>query len=270
MKKTTLLFPILLALASWLVAQPNPQSQAAQDAPSNTTCSFNYSSGAGNTLTSYCLSVNGNIVQFTSPAAYELIATGVVVEGYGVCDLNGGGTSDDVAYFDYANTDSGNWGATVVSALTPTTRKFVRTTADGICELTQTIKQIKANATGAGSVKITMALKNLSGIPRPARVMRVADVDAGADFNDDEFVAERNSSWGADPIDFGLLLTTNTFGSSQGGLVQTVFFGPDPCDYIGNLADAPFVGDGSILHVYFLGTINPGASKSVVMTYRPI
>jgi hypothetical protein len=268
MKKTTVLFVVLLAFSSWLVGQQRTQAQAAEEAPDTTACSFNYSSGAGSTSTAYCLSVNGNIVQFSSPAGYELIDAGSVYEGYGVCDLTEG-SGNYVPYFDYARTDSGNWGDTVVSAPNVTTRKFVRVTADGIWQLTQTIKQVKANATSAGSVRITMALKNITGAPRHASVLRMADLDAGDHLNN-HFVADRNSAWGVEFAGYGLSLTTNTFVFSQSGFVQTTFSGPDPCNYGVNLTDEPFVGDGSILHFYSLGIVNPGKTKTVVMTYKPI
>ena len=247
------------------------QQQAGANAPDTTACSFNYSSGAGENSTAYCLTVNGNIVQFASPAGYELINAGIVDEGYGVCDLNDAGNfADDVAYFDYAHKDSANWNATVVSAPNATTRKFVRTTADGIWQLTQTIKQIKSNASSAGSIKITMALKNLSGTARPARVIRAADVDAD-DYLNNTFVADHNSASGAIFGGYGLMLITNTLSAiNHAGFVQGVFAGPDPCNYGVNLSNQPFVGDGSIMHLYYFPIVNPGATRTVVMTYKPI
>jgi hypothetical protein len=71
-----------------------------------------------------------------------------------------------IAYDDYASTDNGNWGPTTVTSPNATTQVLVRTTADGIWQLKQTVGQIKAGAASAGSVKITMALKNLSTIGR--------------------------------------------------------------------------------------------------------
>lgn len=268
LKKSTLLAAIWV-FSTFLLAQPSPQQQAAREAPDNTTCSFNYSSGAGSTHTSYCLSVNGNIVQLASPAGHELIDVGNIYEGYGVCDLSGG-VSNYVAYYDYARNYSANWGATVVSAPNATTRKFVRSTEDGIWQLTQTIKQIKSNASSAGSVKITMALKNLSGVARPAWLLRMADVDAGNYLNN-QFVSDHNSAWAAEPGGYGLLLITNTLSTiNHSGFVQSVFTGPDPCSYGVNLSEDPFVGDGSILHFYYFPAVNAGATKTVTMTYKPI
>ncbi|MBZ5686043.1 MAG: hypothetical protein LAP86_13505 [Acidobacteriia bacterium] len=141
----------LLAVSTAALAQ---QPQSAAD-PASTTCSFSYSSGPLTTFTRYCLSANGNIVQFDSPSGFEYISNGGPLEGYGICDVN-----PNVAYYDYASTDSGNWGPTTVTSPNATTQVFVRTTADGIWQLKQTIVQIKASAASTGSVKITMALKN--------------------------------------------------------------------------------------------------------------
>lgn len=264
MKSIFLLAVLAVSMVAW-----GQQSQP--HVPDTSTCSFNYGSGSGETSTTYCLSDNGNIVQFASPAGYEMIDVGLIYEGYGVCDLNDPNSIfDDVAYFDYARTNSGNWGATVVSAPNATTRKFVRTTADGIWQLTQTIKQIKANAASAGSVKITMALKNLSGAARPARVIRMADVEAG-DYAHNHFIADHNSASGVEFGGYGLMLIANTLSAiNHSGFAQTTYTGPDPCNYGVNLANAPFVGDGSILHLYYFPIVNPGATRTVIMTYKPI
>jgi len=65
--------------------------------------------------------------------------------------------------------------------------------------LTQTIKQIKATASGPGSVKITMALKNLSNISRNVTLLRIANVNAGPVATNDEFVSSFNSAFGQEP-----------------------------------------------------------------------
>jgi|SRR5208282_2426366 len=258
-------FVTLLALSASALAQPPAQDQAQQNAPATTTCSFSYSSGPITTFTRYCLSGNGNIVQLDSPSGFEFINNGDVVEGYGICDV-----TPNVSYYDYASVDSGNWGATMVTALNATTQVFTRSTSDGIWELTQTIQQIKATASGPGSVKITMALKNLSGISRNVTLLRVANVDAGASPLNDEFVASFDSAFGQEPgASWGLGLTTNTFTYAHNGFVQTVPAGPNPCHYVTNISVPPYVGDGSIGHVYAI-SVPKGATKKVAMTYKPI
>jgi hypothetical protein len=187
------------------------------------------------------------------------------MEGYGICDVN-----PNISYYDYASFDSANWGATVVTAPNATTRQFVRSTADGLWQLTQTIKQVKATASTTGSVKITMALKNLSNISRNVALLRVANVNAGPVAINDEFVASFNSAFGQEPgASWGLGLTTNTFSFAHNGMVLTVPTGPDPCHYVTFISNAAFIGDGSIGHVYAI-TVPKGATKTVTMTYKPI
>src|SRR5436189_4403576 len=136
MKKSIFLV-VLLSISSLLLAQRRTQpplapvagphvtqDQTAKDAPDTTTCSFIYTSGSGNNATSYCLTVNGNIVQFSRPNGFEYIAVGTFFEGYGICDL----TAGSVAYSDYAASATPNWGATAVSFPNAATAKFVRTT----------------------------------------------------------------------------------------------------------------------------------------------
>jgi hypothetical protein len=239
--------------------------QAATHERDTIACSFSYSSGPLTTFTRYCLSENGNMVQFDSPSGFEFIDNGDLMEGYGFCDV-----TPNVSYYDYASIDSGNWGATTATSKNATTEVFVRTTADGIWQLTQTIQQIKATASGPGSVQITMALKNLSNISRNVTLLRVANVDAGPVPTNDEFVSSFNSAFGQEPgASWGLGLTSNTFTFAHNGGVFNVPTGPDPCHHVTHIVNFAFVGDGSIGHVYAI-SVPKGATKTVKMTYKPI
>ncbi len=263
LNKSTLLL-VVLTLSTLAFGQRASQPQAGTAAPDTLEC-LGYSSGPLSTFTRYCLSVNGNIVQLDSPSGFEFINNGDLMEGYGICDV-----TPNVSYYDYASVDSGNWGATSVTTPSPTSARFVRTTSDGLWQLTQTITQIKANAAGPGSVKITMALKNLSTISRNVALLRVANVNAGPVATNDEFVSSFNSAFGQEPgASWGLGLTTNTFTFAHNGAVFNVPTGPDPCHYVTHIINAAFVGDGSIGHVYAI-TVPKGASKTVTMTYKPI
>jgi hypothetical protein len=262
MTSARLIFHIVLLVVS--TASLAQQPQGAAD-PASTACSFSYSSGPTTTFSRYCLSANGNIVQFDSPSGFEYISNGGPLEGYGICDVN-----PNIAYYDYASADSGNWGSTTVTSPNATTQVFVRTTADGIWQLTQTIVQLKASAASTGSAKITMALKNLSTISRNVTLLRFANVNDGPVATNDEFVSSFNSAFGQEPgASWGLGLTTNTFTFAHNGLVIGPPAPPDPCHYVTNVHNAAFVGDGAIGHVYAI-TIPRGATKTVAMTYKPI
>jgi len=258
-------FAALLGFSAVALAQQPAPDRAEQYLPATTACSYSYSSGPLTTFTRYCLSGNGNIVQFDSPSGFEYINHGDIVEGYGICD-----DTPNVSYYDYAGIDSGNWGATVVTTKSATVQVFTRTTGDGLWELTQTITQIKATAAGTGSVRIAMALKNLSSTSREVTLLRVANVDNGPSPTNDEFVSSDNSAFGQEPgASWGLGLTTNTFIYAHNGAVFNVPSGPDPCHYVTNIVNTSFVGDGAIGHVYAI-VVPKGATKTVTMTYKPI
>jgi hypothetical protein len=261
--KRLTLFLAMFTFSILAFGQQARQQPPATHAPDTAACSFAYSSGSLATFTRYCLSVNGNIVQLDSPSGFEFINHGDLLEGYGICDLG-------VAYYDYASIDTGNWGPTTVTIPNATTAQFVRTFGNGQLQLTQTIKQIKATASGPGSVKITMAFKNLTAFTRSFDLLRVANVDAGPVATNDEFVSSFNSAFGQEPgASWGLGLTTNTFTFAHNGAVFNVPTGPDPCHFVTHIVNAAFVGDGSIGHVYAI-VLPGGATKTVNMTYKPI
>jgi hypothetical protein len=144
------------------------------------TCAYTFTSGAGYTYLQFCVTVNGNIVEFQSPAGEEQIDQGTIQEGYGVCDLN-----TNIGYFDYsAGGTSANWDAQVLVSKTATLVKISRTTSDGLWTLTQTI----TNTPGPNpSARVTMALKNNSTVAKEAYLMRFADVDPGYTAGADAF-----------------------------------------------------------------------------------
>jgi hypothetical protein len=263
------LLTALLAFAAPAFAQQRALNAGDPSLPASASCAFSYFSGPLTTFTRYCLSANGNIVQLDSPSGNEMINKGDLLEGYGLCDF-----TPNVSYYDYASVDSANWGATTVTTPNATTKVFVRTTADGLFQLTQTITQIKASASTVGSIKITMAVKNLSGIAKNnLTLLRVVNVDAGSTPTNNEFVSSANSSFGQEPGRWGLGLTTNTFIFANNGIVISNPTGthtiPDPCHYVTNVNPFSFVGDGLIGHVYNI-SIPAGATKTVTMTYKPI
>ena len=125
------------------------------------------------------MTANGNITQFETPQGHEHIRKHRrFVKGYGICDATAG--LPNVQYFDYADFgDSLNWLPATVATQSPTVVKIVRSTADGIWTLTQTITQV---AGISPSVKVAMSLKNNTVADRHAVLIRYADVDADGTF----------------------------------------------------------------------------------------
>ena len=272
MSKLSILFGLCLAFSAtaWCQGEDSPVSnyQTYTSGAPSTVCVYQFSSGSGRTFTQYCLTENGNIVQFSNPGNIQFFstanATSGVSEGYGLCDFNA-----PEPYFDYASNSRG-WGATVVTRSNDKTMRFVRKTQDGQWELTQTLTQVDASPTSPGSVKVVMKLRNLSGEERNVVLVRHANVNVNRTNTDDRFYATRNFAYGADPgLSFGLGLTTNTFDFNSGGLTQNVPFGPNPCAVTENANFDQFAGDGSIGMVYSM-TVPAGTSQTVQMTYKPL
>src|ERR1700727_900197 len=155
-------FTLILSLTSVALAQEGVQSKPATlrveaaSSQATQTCQVTYSSGNDrNTLTQFCVTVNGNIPQFSlrNTQLFPPAGNAADLEGYGFCDFTA-----FKRYYDYAAYDNGSWN--------PST-------------LTQTIVNVPATASATGSAKITMKLKNLSSVSRVASLLRYAGEDVG-------------------------------------------------------------------------------------------
>lgn len=249
------------------------QNRVAESAPhspfSSAACAFTFISGANNTFLKYCVTANGNVTQFQTPAGHEHIAVGKRGEGYGICDV-----ASNVAYDDYADFgDSGNWNAATVVNETVTSVKIARTTADGRWTLTQTFTQVGGPVP---SVRITMALKNNTNVAREAILLRYADVDAdGTLANNLDGTANNafgwNSAAGTFSGTFGLLLQNigNPNVGFAAGFVQNTPRPPKPCNPIFNQAPGPLTAtDGSLVLVYQVNAIPNSGPTTVTVGYR--
>jgi hypothetical protein len=259
-----ILHEMAAAKASQPTASPTVNAQQQKSGavtPNSTTaCAFNFTTGSGQTLLKFCVTVNGNIVQFQSPAGVEQIAQGTFGEGYQICD----GTTS-VAYFDYAGFgDSGNWNAPITLSSSTTQVKIQRTTADGAWTLTQTIAKVGGMNPYA---KITMALKNNSGTTKFAELIRYADSDPGQASSTSSFSQSLDggvdSAWAYVPYsdtsgnsNNGLMLqivgnpapTSVPFGRL--GFAQNTPFGPPACAAFTNFVSPVTNTDGSIVYFY--------------------
>ncbi|HVO60010.1 MAG TPA: hypothetical protein VMT53_03700 [Terriglobales bacterium] len=207
MKFTTMLVLIVVLLgvvASQAQISANANASKGALAPATATCSYSFTvPGKLNSFMTYCVTVNGNITSFQSPSGFDYLAQGGAAEGYGICD-----NSTGRAYYDYAFTDTGNWGAPVPISHTTTVVKIARTTSDGLFTLTQTITRVAGPSPYA---KVTMALKNNSGITKTPYLVRWADVDpAAAPFTDTSFSesvdASQYSAWAYNEGGLGLMI----------------------------------------------------------------
>jgi hypothetical protein len=245
------------------IAQQSHAQAAARSPLSTSICSFTFTSGSQDTFLKYCVTINGNITQFESPAGFEHIAIGEVAEGYGFCD----GTAN-VPYFDYADDGAtSNWGPTTILSHSATSVKMTRITTDGLWTLTQLITQIAGNS----SVNVAMTLKNNSLFSKSVFFLRYADVDAAGAFNNNfDGTSDSVFGWNSAGVNsFGMVL--RNVGNApfvHEGFGQTVSSGPSPCNPAANISRVPLVGiDGSIIMTYD-GFIRPGQSKTLTINYK--
>jgi hypothetical protein len=248
-------------------AQKNIAQAAARSSLSTSVCSFNFTSGAGDSFLKFCVTANGNITQIETPSGREHIAVGALGEGYGICDLN-----PFVSYSDYADFgDSGNWNPAVVLGQSTKSVKISRTTNDGVWTLTQTITEVSGNEP---SIKILMALKNNTDVLRSVFLVRYADVDAaGSIVNNLDATAKSSFGWNSNTgaLPFGLVLQNAgpfPVSTEPAGFTQNVPQGPDPCRFVDHFATGAQIGaDGSIALLYPLN-LSKGTSKSVTVSYK--
>jgi hypothetical protein len=244
--------------------------------PSTEACTYAFTvPGPLNSYLSYCVSVNGNIVSLQSPNGFDQIAQGGVGEGYGVCDVSTG-----VSYYDWAYFDSGTWGAPVLLSNTAAAVKIARTTTDGLWTLTQTIAK---QAGVQPFAKITMQLKNNTGITKLAYLVRYADVDpAASPFTDSNFAESFDSSqYGA----WGYAALNNSLGENSLGLMleeigqpnvpygfegiaQNTSAAPNPCNPGGNYAGYQASVDGSV-ELFWVLQLGAQKTGTVNAKYEP-
>jgi hypothetical protein len=235
------------------------------------TCTYTFTSNATATAPymQYCVTVNGNIVEFQSPKGIESIKEGVIGEGYGICD-----ETTSTGYYDWAQPgDSGNWNAPTTVTNTKTDVKIERTTSDGAWTLTQTITQDAAGA----YAKVVMALKNNSDASKDVSLMRWASVNPGNNANGGKSNLDGtiNSAWGYIPNNtggtgFGLMLQNigpQPSSLTDGGFALNTLGPIDPCDpgafYDGTLENV----DGSILMLYQISELAKEKTSTVTMKY---
>lgn len=227
------------------------------------TCSYTFTTGSGTTYLQFCVTVNGNIVEFNSPQGIEQLNQGGADEGYGICDEN---TATE--YYDYAYGDSGNWGAPVLLVNNATEVKIERTTSDGLWTLTQTVSKVVGTPPYA---KVVMTLKNNSAERKDAILLRYANADpddaAAASNYNENYDGTYNSAWGYIPEPanyatpsgpYGLMLqnvgnpTPVSALLSREGFAITGEAGPNPCNAGANFAGTLVDVEGSIVYWYFV------------------
>jgi hypothetical protein len=236
-----------------------------------TACMWDFVTGSGNTYLSYCVTVNGNILDIQTPSEQNMLGTNG--EGYGICDQNVGPAN----YTDYGVSDTGNWGNATVLSHSLTSVKIARTTADGHWTLTQTITMVPKTY----SITVVMALKNNQTVSDVAYLVRFADAEPPT-LNDQFWAGGQNSALAhartLDP-NYGLQLSNvghPPFGFWQ-GYAQSVNTGPNACAFAYNEGGGQGVfnywdfyngGVPGSIEVAYVGTIGALQTKTVTLSYH--
>jgi hypothetical protein len=241
---------------------PKEASTLPLSSAATTTCQSTFTSGSGLKQLSYCVTANGNILNFTAPQGFLQEFNR---EGYGICDFT---TAPEVSYTDEASNDTGNWlNPTISQPNGPNTfpLTITRMTADGIWKLKQSFSQSPVDR----SVKVVMSFTNLTVVARSAFVLRYMDVDADGGSGGDIFVQGTLFSLG-----------TTVFNPNNHGVVLAAL--PGPLNFTGFNGNAggedacavsappanPFTGDGALMYEWKLSGVAPGATQSVTFEYR--
>src|ERR1700693_1451514 len=228
-----------------------------------TSCAYTFTSGSAQTYMKYCVTVNGNIVQFQSPLGVEDIKSATSSEGYGLC-TDGGSNS----YWDWAGAGAKNWGPATLLTQTATEVKIARTTTDRIWTLTQTIMQVS----GGPYAKIEMQLKNDTDVSQEGGFfMRWADVNAD-NSTINNLDATTISAWGYRPfmavssyLPYGLLL--QNFGvntNESAGYALDTNQPPEVCEPGLTSTGTLTATDGSIMMLY----VFPPVPKNQTATFN--
>jgi hypothetical protein len=233
-----------------------------------------FSSGSGWTFLKVCITDNGNISWFESPAGKVHLQNR---EGYAVCSNLNGANPATVHGFD-TNIAANGWGTAVVSqpnGAGTLPLLITRQSLDGYVQLKQTF----TINSGQRGVDVRTDIKNISGVVLPSVVMTRyfdGDIDGNAQ-NQAFFTAWGGSMWLQDTGHvWGLMLTGAT--STDVNFLWTVSkyanwdpFGAGSQNARGcNFDSVPFASTGNFvggLHMA-LGDLNPGQTRSPALLYR--
>lgn len=263
--RTVCLMSLALALALAMLLLDSVTVKA------DTNCFSTYNSGSGANLMNFCVSQNGTIPDFESPAtSQELVSE----EGYAVA--SGCGTGSPLTHGADAGISEGGFTAPAITqpnGLNTFPLIITRSTTDGVFSLLQSFSR----NTSEKSVSIKMTLKNTSSTA-------VSNVFLTRYFTDavfitlNRFARSFDSVWGWDGYAFSA--TALTFGTTHATVVQdrNTWLGGgtgglgDGC-WTTSLVDTA-TPTGSTSNgwagrvVYQLGTMSAGSSKTVNVMYR--
>lgn len=257
----------LLATGGLVHAQqsiPQENSFSPQAEP----CFTTLTSGNGDHYMRVCVSATGNVVRFRT-GAFEHLRVGVPMEGYVLC-------LPDTSYapaWDVGIDEDLMGPASILQPNGPNTFPLTITRIARPGGQSFRVSQTFERNIYEHELKITMRVTNLSGADVPGlRLERFFDADIAGDWDDDVFVAARDTVVSLEPGGKGVSLTATTFDRSHDTGIRSFFVWDSgnwrvDCrqhDVVGPTAPGDYVGSAG----YDLGSINAGASRTVRFVYR--
>jgi hypothetical protein len=218
----------------------------------NTDCPWFFSSGAGASLMSWCVSSHGNLSHFQSPAGFEHIFSGTVLEGYVICS----GTSvlaHDIGFAEFNFSP----GVAVLAGPTASGITLRRFTADGAWQLDQKFSRDNKE----NDVSILMTLKRLGTGVADVRLARIFDPDVDNTFSVEEDRSDRGV-WAR--VSRAVTLTNITYTQAVDTAYQSSFSAA--CSPA-SLA-VPRFGDDAAVVTARLGVLGTGNNKKTTFVYR--
>ena len=237
-----------LLLAS--VASAHAQIVPVEEAPA---CAHSFGSGGF----VWCVSEAGNLVSFASPAGFEHIRVGNVIEGYAVC-VPGAGLDP---YSDMAIFSSGWAEPVLIGEPDETSITIERTTTDGRFTLLQRF----VGNRGQRAIEIFMTLTNNLEELANVRLLRNADLDIDGTRTSDVFDRTLDSAWARQSHAVSLIARNRAVDHETR---LSINLAPRDCTPQ-SIGVAPTVGRDLAASVrYDIGTLGTGESRTLRFIYR--
>jgi hypothetical protein len=218
--------------------------------------------GAGATKFRVCVSTAGNIIEFETPAGDTLINP-TFYEGYHLC-------SASIIAYDHSSNAVAGFGAPVLVDSSPVT--INRTTSNGVFTVTQIFQPDSTEK----DLKVTMKVKNNSAVTQ-TNVGIGRGWDAGIGLQEIGYVHAGYSVlmyYPSSSVNTGLTLTAlstsprTTFLSTYAAWRDNVRGTAQMCPTFLSIGQPGEQADLFAFVSYTLGSIAPGATKTVIFSYR--
>jgi hypothetical protein len=219
-------------------------------------CTDTFTKGSGNSLITFCVSGNGNVVQLAFKGV-EQIRVGTFSEGYTLCV---GGV---VKAYDLADPgESGFQAATRTQPGGPNTLPLTitRKTNDNTISVAQTYSFT------TDSVSVSTSFTNLTAATiANVKYVRMADLDANNSFGGDTFSRSQDSITASEDGQVSIMMGNASYGQTRTYAAIAAL----PFATCAPVSDpTPVAEDAAAYQTFALNNLLPGTPKTSVVVYR--